>query len=808
MNRWGKGLILTLVLALGLPGLAASALAGEAGAEEFGGFSVVCADSAAADYADGVLTLSGAAEVSGGAPGERIVLEGECHLTLAGVTIRAEGGPGITIASGAEAELTLAPESRSTVTGDANYAGIQVTFAGDNSARLTVRGDGRLTAQGGRNAAGIGGSFRESVFYGDITLESGHITAQGGSNAAGIGSGVNSMGDPEETKMGALSWGVITVNGGDINAQGSGSGAGIGGGNHADSGKIVINGGTVNAVGASGIGSGVGSASTDRKGRYGPGYYYGSVKITGGTVTARGGENGAGIGGAMYADGEVTITGGQISAFGGSGGQLRHGGAGIGGGYQGHGDVTITGGSVITTGGGGAAGIGSGSAAAAAPEGEDPVRGDGARYAATGVLIEGGIVTATGGAQGGAGIGGGVGADRIIVRVVGGIVETNGGGGSRGRPLGGAGLGSAAGPEPGKEDSFPGTRTQIVLTGGTVSALGAWGGAGIGGGSGNTPPESLTVTPAVDITAFSDGARFALDTRERTAEAKIDVAGVLQATFVDLSGYERRDYEGLAVDLRTGEETEETVVLPEGYRSFARSVTPGDYTIAAGPETFAAGVVEKAIPGRLTGGSTFTVTGESMADARFLAVRTVRTAQVIWQDREDLDRSRQDLTLFLLQDGQQAGEAVISAQEAAPELTVWDDLAKYSADGSRELVYAVVPGEMEGYTPAVTGEEDAFTVTMTHVPEMVRPEGFLYWLGGPEASRPETVELTLLADGEPVGALTVRPGENGVWRYSFGPRTATLERRRIAYTLAADLPGWRVLALGWDLMLIPESVSP
>ena len=807
MKKWRSGRIIALILALCVLPRTVSARAEEAGTREYGGFSVSCAQEASAVYSDGVLTLSGTAQVAGGEDGERIVLEGECHLTLSGASIHASGGAGITLAPGADAELILAPGTRNTVTGDANYAGIQVTFAGDNSARLTLRGEGCLTAQGGRNAAGIGGSFRGSVFYGDITLEGGQITARGGSNAAGIGSGVNSMGDPAETKADALAWGVITVNGGQITAQGSGSGAGIGGGNHADSGKIVINGGTVNASGASGIGSGVGSSSVDRKGRYGPGYYYGCVEITGGTVTARGEENGAGIGGAMYADGEVIISGGQISAFGGGGGQLRHGGAGIGGGYEGHGDIAISGGSVIATGGGGAAGIGSGSSAAADPDREDPIRGEEAHFSATGIVIENGAVTATGGAQGGAGIGGGVDADRVSIRITGGSVETNGGGGSRGRPLGGAGLGSAAGPEPGKEDSFVGTKTQIVLTGGVVSALGGWGGAGIGGGGENLTPECLVIGPEADVTAFSDGRRFALDTRERVEEAEIDVVGVLQATFVDLSDYERRDYEGLAVDLRRETETEETVILPEGYRSFARSVAPGEYTIAVGPEHFAAGATEKTIPGRLTGGDTFSVTEESMADARFLAVRTVQTARTVWQDRDNLDRSRRDLTLFLLQDGQQVGETVIRAADDAPDLTVWDDFSKYSEDGSRERIYAVVPGEMEGYAQTVTGEGDAFTVTMTHVPEMISPEGFLYWLGGSSAPRPESVELTLFADGEPVADLTVRPGENGIWRYSFGPRTASMDRRRITYTLAADLPGWRVLIVGWDLMFIPDSFS-
>lgn len=805
MKRWEKGLIPALILALGIPLLSVPAAAGEAGAGEYGGFLVACADGALAAYEAGVLTLSGPAEVSGGADGERIVLKGECSLTLSGVDIRAAGGAGITLAPGTDAELILAPGSRNFVTGDANYAGIQVTFAEDDSASLIIRGEGKLTAQGGRNAAGVGGSFRESVFYGDITVESGSLIAQGGSNAAGIGSGVNSMGDQADYKMETQTWGAITISGGNVTANGSGSGAGIGGGNHADSGRILITGGTVNASGASGIGSGVGSASTDWKGRYGPGYYYGSVEIRGGTVTARAGENGAGIGGAMYCDGRVTISGGQITASGGAGGQLRHGGAGIGGGYEGHGEVTVTGGSVITTGGGGAAGIGSGSAANADPKRENQSRGDSARLSATVIRVENGVITATGGAYGGAGIGGGVGADRVEISLTGGSVETNGGGGTRARPLGGAGLGSAAAGAESEEGQPVGgeTGTKISLTGGSVSAVGGWGAAGIGGGGGNASPVSLVVDRSADITAFSDGIRFALDTRS-PGEGEISAARVLQGTFVDLSDFENMEYEGLAVDLRS-DLWEETVILPEGCRSFARTVPAGIYSISAGPEIFAVGETEKSIPGRLTGGSAFAVTDDGMADGHFLTVCTRRQVRVVWDDQDDLDGSRRNLSLFLIQDGQQAAEATVSAEDSSPEIIVWDDLPKYSSDGSREREYAVVPGEMAGYAPTVAEDGDTIVVTLTHMPELVCPEGFLYWLGDSRTPRPEQVELTLLADGKAVTTITVEPGENGIWRYSFGPRLGALERKKINYTVQLNSPGLRAVAVDWDLLITPES---
>lgn len=89
----------------------------------------------------------------------------------------------------------------------------------------------------------------------------------------------------------------------------------------------------------------------------------GVIVINGGTVTATGGQYGAGIGGGMYGYCEsVTINGGIVTATGGTRG------AGIGGGgnyywagnYGNMGTITINGGTVTASGGGTGAGIGSG----------------------------------------------------------------------------------------------------------------------------------------------------------------------------------------------------------------------------------------------------------------------------------------------------------------------------------------------------------------------------------------------------------------------------------------------------------------
>ena len=123
-----------------------------------------------------------------------------------------------------------------------------------------------------------------------------------------------------------------------------------------------------------------GSQATGIGGGYGRS---GTVTITGGEVTATGGENAAGIGGGYEGSGTVTITGGEVTAL----GVCR--GAGIGGGAKGAGTVNISGGTVIATSHEDGAGIGGG------------CEGLGT------VTITGGTVVATSDLRG-AGIGGGV----------------------------------------------------------------------------------------------------------------------------------------------------------------------------------------------------------------------------------------------------------------------------------------------------------------------------------------------------------------------------------------------------------------
>ena len=292
-------------------------------------------------------------------------------VTLSGVNIEAASGAAISVAAGAE--LTLILKGENYVTGADGYAGISTIAAWDdsneenpfdpeNSSHLIINGDGSLTARGG-----------------DAT------------SICGAGAGIGGDGFGDSNKYGG-NFGVVEIQGGTIVATGgasepdgafsskSGAGAGIGGGGayHSDTstntdarweyaGTIKISGGKVTATGGEAVtsyyvcgGAGIGNGSYNSgKNTYGT---FLTIEITGGEVTATGAVSAAGIGGSFNgSSGPITIGGtAQVTATGNADGQW--GGAGIGAGDNGYSKPIIIEGDaqVVAEGSDYAAGIGGG----------------------------------------------------------------------------------------------------------------------------------------------------------------------------------------------------------------------------------------------------------------------------------------------------------------------------------------------------------------------------------------------------------------------------------------------------------------
>ena len=316
---------------------------------------------------------------------------------------------------------------------------------------------------------------------------------------------------------------------GSLNAEGGALSAGIDNGDSANNGtkNIIITGGTVTATGGdggAGIGGGNGGAAKN-------------ITITGSTVTATGGSalgfgGGAGIGGG--GDGRnsdsngknITITGSTVTAKGGNGS------AGIGGGVTGIGEaITITGSTVTAKGGNGAAGIGGGCGG---------YNGNGEN-----ITITGSRVTATGN-SGGAGIGGGERCDGENITITGSTVTATG-------DRGGAGIGGGAG------ESNRGNGNNITITGSTVTAIsngcgqrGNGGGAGIGGGC-NRNGSHITINGGT-VTAEGGDHGAGIGGGAKGSGSNVTVSGAAQVTAIAGKG-DRWDGAGATIGSGSGGST-------------------------------------------------------------------------------------------------------------------------------------------------------------------------------------------------------------------------------------------------------------
>ena len=292
--------------------------------------------------------------------------------------------------------------------------------------------------------------------------------------------------------------------------------------------------GSLNAEGGA-LSAGIGGSYNDYSANNGTK----NIIITGSTVTATGGDGGAGIGGGNGGAAEnITITGSTVTATGG-GSVLGFGGAGIGGGGDGRNsdsngkNITITGSTVTAKGGNGSAGIGGGCSG-------DNGNGEN-------ITITGSRVTATGN-SGGAGIGGGERCDGENITITGSTVTATG-------DRGGAGIGGGAG----ESNRGNGNGNNITITGSTVTAIsngcgqhGNGGGAGIGGGC-NRNGSHITINGGT-VTAEGGDHGAGIGGGAKGSGSNVTVSGAAQVTAIAGKG-DRWDGAGATIGSGSGGST-------------------------------------------------------------------------------------------------------------------------------------------------------------------------------------------------------------------------------------------------------------
>ncbi len=191
-----------------------------------------------------------------------------------------------------------------------------------------------------------------------------------------------------------------------------------------------------------------------------------------------------------------------------------------------------------------------------------------------------------------------------------------------------------------------------------------------------------------------------------------------------------------------------------------------------------------------------TVTKTTITNGHGIEYTKVSVTKV-WDDNDDQDGLRQDVTIRLMKRVGSGSETqkdakVIRKGATGDELTVtWENLPVYE-DGEK-VVYTVVEDDMDGYTAVLTGsEEDRYTFTNTHAPETIDIPVTKIWADkdDQDGKRPASVTVNLLAGDETVDTAELTAP---AWTHTFTGLPVYAEGEKIAYTIVEHLPdGWTV----------------
>ena len=201
-------------------------------------------------------------------------------------------------------------------------------------------------------------------------------------------------------------------------------------------------------------------------------------------------------------------------------------------------------------------------------------------------------------------------------------------------------------------------------------------------------------------------------------------------------------------------------------------------------------VVEETVEGYST-----TVTGDPITGFTLTNSHTPETIDLIhgtkiWDDNDNQDGKRpESVTVRLYADGSEVDTREVS--EASSWTYSFYDLPKFS--NGRQIVYTVREDAVAGYESVVKQmDEYEFEITNVHTPETVKINGMKVWNDDDNASgkRPESITVTLLADGEKVAETTAT--EDLEWFFSFGELPVYREGSKIEYTIKEmEVEGYR-----------------
>ena len=179
--------------------------------------------------------------------------------------------------------------------------------------------------------------------------------------------------------------------------------------------------------------------------------------------------------------------------------------------------------------------------------------------------------------------------------------------------------------------------------------------------------------------------------------------------------------------------------------------------------------------------------------------QTSVTVTKAWDDKNDQDGIRpESITVKLLADGQET-EETLKLSSGNNWMGTFSGLDKYK-DG-KEITYTIEEVSVNGYSTVVTGDASTgFTITNSHTPETISISGSKTWddANDQDGKRPESITVSLLADGSKVSEKEVTASDNWTWTFENLPKYK--DGKPVNYSIQEEaVPGYTPSYSGYDI---------
>ena len=160
--------------------------------------------------------------------------------------------------------------------------------------------------------------------------------------------------------------------------------------------------------------------------------------------------------------------------------------------------------------------------------------------------------------------------------------------------------------------------------------------------------------------------------------------------------------------------------------------------------------------------------------------KTSKTVTKVWDDNNNQDGLRpSEVTVHLLANGNEVASTKLSAEN---NWTYTFENINLKENG-QDIEYSVIEDNVNGYTQNIEyNNVDTFTITNTHIPETKNITIEKIWNDNEnqDGLRPDTIEVTLKADGEVKGTFNI---DNNTWKTSVENLDVYSSGKEILYTI-------------------------